>query len=210
MLDRPSSKNGPHSFLLLVSSYITCLLSSPYELLFSTSVCDAELGLAESEVSLNSWTWVFSLVAVVLAFFLLCLQALAACDCCMALLWCLWRNDSNCLVWLEMCRPHKVPGDLTPKDHRPQCMLLMLPSLCHREGCVTDTQSPHSLPSRSLLSSKPVCLSAFHFSEYEEMLPLLRNMCQAPGLCCVAMWCRGQQSDCKQRGRERNRITYSL
>lgn len=71
-------------------------------------------------------------------------------------------------MWLEMCRPHKVPGDLTPKDHRPQCMLLMLPSLCHREGCVTNTQSLHSLPSQSLLSSKPVCPSAFHFSEYEE------------------------------------------
>lgn len=26
------------------------------------------------------------------------------------------------------------------------------------------------------------------------MLPILRNMCQATGLCCVAMWCRGQQS----------------
>lgn len=71
-------------------------------------------------------------------------------------------------MWLEMCRPHKVPGDLSPKDHRPQCMLLTLPSLCHREGCGTNTQPPYSLPSRSLMSSKPMCLSALHFSKYEE------------------------------------------
>lgn len=54
---------------------------------------------------------------------------------CMLLLRQLWRNDSECLAWLEMCRPHKVPWDPSAKDHRPQCTLLTLPSLCHREGC---------------------------------------------------------------------------
>ncbi len=54
---------------------ITRWLSFLRELFFFS--CDAALGLAEAEVSPNSWTWVFSLVAGVLALFfsLLCLQA---------------------------------------------------------------------------------------------------------------------------------------
>lgn len=39
--------------MLLVSCYITGWLSSLCELCFSISGCDAELGLAEAEVSLN-------------------------------------------------------------------------------------------------------------------------------------------------------------
>lgn len=124
---------------------------------FSTTGYNVELGLAEAEVSPNSWTSVF-LLLLVYCLFLSCLRAQAACYSCMALLGWLWRNDSKCLMWLEMCRPHKVPWDPSPKDHRPQCMLLTLSSLCHREGSGTNTQPPYSLPSLSLLSSKPVSL----------------------------------------------------
>lgn len=86
---------------------------------------------------------------------------------CMPLLRRLWRNDSKCLMWLEMCRPHKVPWDLSAKDHRPQCMLLTLPSLCHREGWGTNPPTPLSSP-LGLSCPQSLCLSAFHFSKYEE------------------------------------------
>lgn len=142
--------------------YLLALFSTWTYFSFSTSGCDAELSLTEAEVSLNSWTWAscffshtFDLLLVYWLFVVLSPGMSSVLYSCMALLWRRWRNDGKCLMWLEMSRPHKVPWDPSAKDHRPQCMLLTLLSWCHREGCGTNTQPPYSLPSRSLLSSKP-------------------------------------------------------
>lgn len=88
-----------------------------------------------------------------IGFFLLCLQAEALHSSCTAFLTAWICNVSKCLMWLEMCRPHKVPWDLSAKDHRPQCYC------CYHSPVNATGRAVEPTPSPLILwSSKPVSL----------------------------------------------------